>query len=156
MGESATCFYNLVSFGLCNALATFQKVVTKAFKPYLNKFMQVFLDDFNVYGNKKVHLEQLQKCLEECKLNGISLNLENCAFCVNSRILLRHIVCHDNLLVDPHKIIAITIMPTPMNPTKIKQFLGVASFYQHYFLDFANKAAPMCKLLKKDEKLLWT
>jgi hypothetical protein len=49
--------YNFMSFGLCNACATFQKVVTKIFKPYLNKFMQVFLDDFNLYGNKNDHLE---------------------------------------------------------------------------------------------------
>jgi hypothetical protein len=61
-------------FGLCNAPATFQKVVTKAFKEYLSKFMQVFLDNFNVYGSKKDHLGQLQKCLEECRQNGISLN----------------------------------------------------------------------------------
>jgi hypothetical protein len=54
-------------FGLCNALATFQKVVTNAFKEYLNKFMQVFLDNFSVYGSKKDHLGQLQKCLEECR-----------------------------------------------------------------------------------------
>jgi hypothetical protein len=120
MGESATCFYNLVSFGLCNALATFQKVVTKAFKPYLNKFMQVFLDDFNVYGNKKVHLEQLQKCLEECRLNEININLEKCAFCVNLGVFFRHIVCLDSLLVDPHKITIIIVMLAPTNLIKIK------------------------------------
>jgi hypothetical protein len=56
--------YNVMPFGLCNAPATFQKVVTKAFKEYLNKFMQVFLDDFNVYGSKRDHLGQLQSCLE--------------------------------------------------------------------------------------------
>jgi len=54
-------------FGPCNAFATFQKVVTKTFKEYLNKFMQVFLDKFSVYGSKKDHLGQLQKCLEECR-----------------------------------------------------------------------------------------
>jgi hypothetical protein len=82
-------------FRLCNALATFQKVITKTFKPYLNKFMQVFLDDFNVYGDKKDHLKQLQKCLQKCRLNGISLNLKKCAFYVNLGVLLGHIVCHD-------------------------------------------------------------
>jgi len=61
------------------------------FKPYLNKFMQVFLDDFSVYGNKKFHLEQLQKCLEECRLNGISLNLKKCSFCVNLGILTHNV-----------------------------------------------------------------
>jgi hypothetical protein len=60
--------------------------------------MQVFLDGFSVYGDKKDHLKKLQKCLEECRLNGFSLNLEKCAFCVNSRILLGQILCHDDLL----------------------------------------------------------
>jgi hypothetical protein len=82
--------------------------------------MQVFLDDFSVYGDKKDHLEQLHKCLKECRLNGISLNLEKRAFCVNSRILLGHIMCHDGSLVDPRKIITIIIMPIPTNLTKIK------------------------------------
>jgi hypothetical protein len=66
--------YNVMSFGLCNAPTMFQKVVTKTFKEYVNKFMQVFLDDVGVYGSKKDHLGQLQKCLEECRKNGINLN----------------------------------------------------------------------------------
>jgi hypothetical protein len=50
--------YNVsMPFGLYNASTIFQKIVTKTFKPYLNKFMQVFLDDFSVYGDKKDHLE---------------------------------------------------------------------------------------------------
>jgi hypothetical protein len=39
---------------------------------------------------------------------------------------------------------------------ELKRFLGATSFYRHYFQDFANKTAPMCKLLKKDEKFKWT
>ncbi len=48
--------YNIIPFGLCNVPITFQKVMTKTFKEYLNKFMQVFLDDFNVYGSKNDNL----------------------------------------------------------------------------------------------------
>jgi hypothetical protein len=81
-----------MSFGLCNVLATFQKMVTKTFEQYLNTFTQVFLDDFNVYGSKKNHLGQLQKCLEECRQNGIGFNPKKCAFYVDLGILLRHIV----------------------------------------------------------------
>jgi hypothetical protein len=91
--------------------------------------MQIFLDDFNIYGDKKDHLEQLPKCLEKCRLNGISLNLKKCAFCVNSGVLLNHIVCPDNLLVDPRKITTIIVMPPPTNIMEIKQFLGTTSFY---------------------------
>jgi hypothetical protein len=101
--------YNVMPFGLCNAHIIIQKVVTKTFKPHLNKFMQVLLDDFSVYGDKKDHLEQLQKCLEECRLNGISFNLEKCAFYVNLGVLFGHIVRHDNLLVDTRKTTTITL-----------------------------------------------
>jgi hypothetical protein len=86
-------------------------VVTKTFKEYLNKFMQVFMDDFSVYGSKKDHLGQLPKCLEECRRNGVSLCLEKCAFCVNLGVLLGHIVRSDGLLVDPIKNIVFTTMP---------------------------------------------
>jgi hypothetical protein len=117
--------YNFMPFGLCNVFATFQRVVTKPFKEYLNKFMQVFLDDFSVYGSKKDHLGQLQKCLEEWRRNGINLNLEKCAFCVNFNVLLGHIVCSDGLLVDPKKVTTIITMPVLVNVIKIKRFLGV-------------------------------
>jgi hypothetical protein len=50
----------------------------------------------------------------------LTLILKNCAFYVNLGILLGHIECHDTLLVDPRKIIAINIMPTPINLMKIK------------------------------------
>jgi hypothetical protein len=79
-------------FGLCNIPTTFQKVVTKTFKEYLNKFIQVFLDNFNVYGSKKDHLGQLQIFLEECKQNGISLNPKKCTFYVNLGVLFGHIM----------------------------------------------------------------
>jgi hypothetical protein len=53
ISEWGTYAYNVMPFGLCNVTATFQKVVTQTFKKYLNNFMQVFLDDFNVYGYNK-------------------------------------------------------------------------------------------------------
>ncbi len=108
--------YNVMLFGLYNIPATFQKLVTKTFKKYLKKFMQVFLDDFSVYGSKKDHLGQLQKCLEKCRQNSISLNPEKCAFCVNLGVLLGYIVCSD-VLVDPRKITTIIIMPVIINMT---------------------------------------
>jgi hypothetical protein len=98
--------------------------------------MQVFLDGFNVHGSKKDHLGQLQKCLEECRWNGINFNPKKCAFCVNLGVLFGHIICSDGLLVDPKKISAITTMPIPINMTEIKRFLGAIGFYQHYFQNF--------------------
>ncbi len=82
-----------------------------------------------MHGDKKEHLEQLQKCFKECRLNGISFNPKKCSFYVNSRVLFGHIVCHDTLLVDIRMITTITIMLALTNLIKIKQFLRAASFY---------------------------
>ncbi len=91
--------------------------------------MQVFWDHFSVYGNKENHLQQLQKCSEECHVNGINLNPKNVCFCVNYGVSLGHIVCNEGLLVDPQKIIAITTMLAPTNVIEIKKILGASCFY---------------------------
>jgi hypothetical protein len=53
-------------FGLCNAPATFQWAITKAFQEYIREFMQVFLDDFTIYGDAANHLHLLENCLCQC------------------------------------------------------------------------------------------
>jgi hypothetical protein len=121
--------HNVMSFGLCNALATFQKVVMKTFSLYFNDFMQVFLDDFSVFGNKSDHLVQLQKRLQECRENGISFDREKCALYVNLGVMLGQIVCSERLLVDPKKIMAIMNMSTSRNVIEIKCLLGAIGFY---------------------------
>jgi hypothetical protein len=73
-------------------------------------------------------MNHLKKCMIQCRNNGISINPKKCAFCVNSRVLLGHIVCEDGLLVDPRKINIIIDMPTLMNVTELKRFLGVPCF----------------------------
>jgi hypothetical protein len=112
-------------FGLCNVPTTFQKVVTKTFNKYLNEFMQVFINDFNVFGKKENHLEQLQKCLQECCINGINHNPKKCVFYVNYRVFVG---CLDKLMVDLRKIIAITSMPTLTKVTNIKRFWELLAF----------------------------
>jgi hypothetical protein len=88
--------------------------------------------------------------MTQCKNNGISFNLEKCAFCVNLGVLFGHIVYENGLPIDRRKINIIKKMPTLTNVIELKRFLRAPSFYQHYFRNFATKGAPMCKLLKKD------
>lgn len=103
----------MLPFGLCNGPSTFQRLMMMLFRKYLNTFMQVFLDDFSVFGERKEHLTQLRLCLERCREGGVSLNPEKCYFFVSSGKLLGHIVSKLGLLVDPDKIQAIRDMPAP-------------------------------------------
>jgi hypothetical protein len=91
--------------------------------------MQVFLTDFSVYGQKVEHFNHLKKCMTQCRNNGISFNPRNCAFCVNSGVILGHILYEDGLLVDPRKINIITKMPSQTNVIELKRFLGAPGFY---------------------------
>ncbi len=63
-------------FGLCNALAAFQIVMTYAFFEFLRKSMVVFIDDFNTQTSQEEHLEMLRACFQRCREVGISLNPE--------------------------------------------------------------------------------
>ncbi len=67
-------------FELCNTLTTFQKIVTQTFKEYFNDFMQIFLDDFNVYGNKEKHLNCLNKCIS-VEIMALASFQKMCIFC---------------------------------------------------------------------------
>jgi hypothetical protein len=71
-----------------------------------------------------------------CRNNGINLNPKKCAFCVNSGVLLGHIVCEDGLLVDPRKTNIITYMPTLMNVTKLNFFFRGSRFLLMIFQEF--------------------
>jgi hypothetical protein len=148
----------VVLFGLCNAPATFQRVMTVAFQAFLRKFMEIFLDDFCVYGSKEDHPEHLAKCFAQCDKYGISLNVAKCQFVVPFGKLLGHIVSANGIEVDPDKITLIVNFPRPTTIRGVRSFVGLASYYRRAIRSFAEIAAPLTKLLKKLEvgaHLVW-
>ena len=98
-------------FGLCNAPATFQRVMTVAFQVLLQKFMEIFLDDFCVYGNKIDHPKHLEKYFVQYAKYGISLNVAKCQFVVSFGKFLGHIVSAKGIEADPDKIALIVNFP---------------------------------------------
>jgi hypothetical protein len=125
-----TFAYNVMPFGLCNALATFQRVVTIAFQEYLRNFMEIFLDDFCVYSTWKEHANCLKKCFEQYRKFGISINATKPEFLVPCGRLLGHIVSKEGIVVDPDKIFAILLLPIPLHIMGVKSFLGGTRYYR--------------------------
>ncbi|KAL2642779.1 hypothetical protein R1flu_010366 [Riccia fluitans] len=91
--------YLVMPFGLKNAPSTFQRVVTTAFKEYLNDFMQTYLDNFTIYGSRTDHLGHLRKCLEKCRRFSISLNPDKSVFGVSSGVAFD--LLHNALVSSP-------------------------------------------------------
>ena len=119
------CFqYEVMPFGLKNSPAIFSRKVVVSFKYFIHKFIEVYFDDWKIFGIIKDHIESLRMMLERCHQYQISLNLKKCIFCALFGIMLGHVVCHDGILVDPTKVVIIVNLPPPTTLKKLRSTLG--------------------------------
>jgi len=91
----------VMPFGLKNASAIFLHVVIVVFKELIHKFLEVYFDDWTMFGLVKLHVASLRLMLDTSRRYQITLNLQNFLFCIPFRILLGHIVYRQGLIVDP-------------------------------------------------------
>ncbi|GJV36409.1 reverse transcriptase domain-containing protein [Tanacetum coccineum] len=138
-------------FRLCNAPATFQRCMTAIFHELIEDSMEVFMDDFFVFGSSFSHcLKNLEKMLKRCEETNLVLNWEKCHFMVKEGIILGHKVSGSGTEVDKAKIEVISKLPYPTNVKAIRSFLGHAGFYRRFIKYFSQIARPMTQLLVKD------
>ncbi|GKB83423.1 reverse transcriptase domain-containing protein [Tanacetum coccineum] len=111
-----TYAYRRMPFGLCNAPATFQRCMLAIFHDMIEESVEVFMDDFSVFGNSfDTCLNNLDKMLQRCKDAHLVLNWEKCHFMVKEGIVLGHKVSSTGLEVDKAKIDVISKLPPPTN-----------------------------------------
>jgi hypothetical protein len=140
-----------MSFGLCNAPASFQRRMMSIFSDMIEEIMEVFIDDFSIYGKTFDDcLENLDKILQRCEEKHLVLNWEKCHFMVREGIVLGHLVSERGIEVDGTKIKIIEQLPPPINIRGIQNFLGHCGFYRRFIKDFSHIARPLTNLLAKD------
>ncbi|XP_056697526.1 uncharacterized protein [Spinacia oleracea] len=111
-----TFAYRRMSFGLCNSPATFQRCMIAIFSDFIEDIMEVFMDDFSVYGSDfDVCLHNLSKVLKRCSEVNLVLNWEKCYFMVNEGVVLGHLISDRGIQVDREKIEVIEKLPPPVN-----------------------------------------
>ena len=146
-----TFAFRKMPFGLCNAPATFQRCMMSIFSDYIENSIEVFMDDFSVYGNSFDNcLENLTLVLKRCIETNLVLNWEKCHFMVKQGIVLGHVISEKGIEVDKAKVDLIRSLPPPSSVKEIRSFLGHAGFYRRFIQDFSKVSAPLCKLLQKD------
>ena len=144
-----TCPYGIFSFrqmpfGLCNAPATFQHCMMVIFTDMVQTFMEIFMDDFSVYGESfETYLCNLGKVLQRCEEKNLVLNWEKCHFMVNEGIVLGHKILRRGIEVDRAKIEAIERLNPPTSIKGIRSFLGHVGFYRRFIKNF-SKIAKRC------------
>ncbi|CAN6561349.1 unnamed protein product [Malus baccata var. baccata] len=146
-----TFAYRRMSFGLCNAPATFQRCMMSIFSGMVENIVEVFMDDFSVFGNSfDICLDNLSLVLERCRETNLVLNWKKCHFMVKHGIVLGHLISSKGIEVDKAKIKVIAKLPPPISVKNMRSFLGHAGFYRRFIKDFSKISRPLCNLLAKD------
>ncbi|GJY46011.1 putative reverse transcriptase domain-containing protein [Tanacetum coccineum] len=148
--------FQVMPFGLTNAPAVFMDLMNRVCKPYLDKFVIVFIDDILIYSkNKKEHEEHLKIILELLKKEELYAKFSKCEFWIPKVQFLGHVIDSEGIHVDPAKIESIKDWTSPKSPTEIRQFLGLAGYYRRFIEGFLKIAKPMTKLTQKKVKFEW-
>ncbi|GJS45501.1 reverse transcriptase domain-containing protein [Tanacetum coccineum] len=146
-----TFAYRRMPFGLCNAPGTFQRCMMAIFHDMIEKTMEVFMDDFSVFGDSfSTCLSHLDKMLKRCEDTNLVLNWEKSHFMVKEGIVLGHKISKSGIEVDRAKVDVIAKLPHPTTVKGVRSFLGHAGFYRRFIQDFSKIARPMTHLLEKE------
>ena len=133
----------VMMFGLKTAPSTFQRIITEIFNEYIPAFMQVFINNFFVYGQRLEHMTQLRLCLDQCRQALLSLNPPKCVFLVTSGNLLPHIVSQSGIAMDPDKVQAIMNAIVPSTTKALSRFLGQIKWHSRMLRHLADFATPL-------------
>jgi len=140
-----------MSFGPCNAPATFQRCIIFIFSDLVKHCVEIFMDDFCVFwSSSDDFLSNLSKVLKRYREKNLTLDWEKCHFMVTHGIVLGHIISHNGIEVDKAKTNLIVNLPPPTSVKAIRYSLGHAGFYRRFIKDFSRIAKPLTNLLAKD------
>ncbi|GKE02408.1 putative reverse transcriptase domain-containing protein, partial [Tanacetum coccineum] len=145
--------FQVMPFGLTNTPVVFMNLMNQVCKPYLDKFVIVFIDDILVYSkDEEEHGKHLKIILELLKKERLYAKFSMCDFWLDSVQFLGHVIDHSGGHVDPAKIESIKSQAAPTTPTEVRQFLRLAWYYQRFIEGFSFISKPLTKLTQKNKK----
>lgn len=149
--------FRVLPFGLCNAPATFQRLMDLVLAGLQWSSCLVYLDDVIVVGRSfQEHLKNLQSVFERLRGAGLKLQPGKCQLLRKKVHYLGHVISRDGVSTDPSKTEKVSNWPTPTSSRDVQQFLGLASYYRRFVRDFATIAKPLHRLTERTADFCWT
>ncbi|XP_020236380.1 uncharacterized protein LOC109815959 [Cajanus cajan] len=148
--------YVAMPFGVTNAPAIFIDYMNRIFRPFLDKFVVVFIDDILVYsGSMEEHKEHLKIVLQVLKEKQIFAKLSKCEFWLSEVKFLGHVISAQGIAVDPTKVEAVLRWERPKSVTEVRGFMGLAGYYRRFIEGFPKIVMPLTQLTRKDHPFVW-
>ena len=154
--REGTFAFKVMPFGLCNAGATFQRLMDLLMVGLTYKICLVYLDDIIVFSrDMKQHLERCRVVFSRLRSAGLKLKVSKCNMMRDSVQFLGHVVSGSGVATDPEKISKVKEWPQPKDIHDVKAFYGLCSYYRKFVKDFAKIAAPLTALMRAENKFVW-
>ncbi|GIL79609.1 hypothetical protein Vretifemale_8871, partial [Volvox reticuliferus] len=142
--------YTVLSFGLTNAPATFQAVMDRIFRPYIDKFIICYLDDILVFSKtREEHLQHLRQVFEILRREQLYAKRTKCHWAQPQVEYLGHIVSQDGVRMDPRKTSVVRDWPVPSSLQELRRFLGLTNYFRKFIERYSVIAAPLTNLTRK-------
>lgn len=148
--------YTVMSFGLKNAGATYQRAMTVIFSDMLHNKIECYVDDLVVKTRKREHhLNDLKRVFDRLRKHELKMNPLKCAFGVTSGKFLGFVVRHRGIEIDPSKIKAILEMPPPQTLKQLRGLQGTLAYIRRFISNLSGRCQPFTRLMKKDTPFIW-
>jgi hypothetical protein len=149
--------FKVMPFGLCNAPATFQRLMDLVLAGLQWSHCLIYIDDVVILGRSfEEHLQHLQQVFDRLQQAGLKLKPRKCHFLQRKVNYLGHVVSNKGIAPDPAKIEKIASWPIPNSPKEVQQFLGLAGYYRRFIQDFAEVARPLHRLTERNRPFKWS
>ncbi|UYV82560.1 K02A2.6-like, partial [Cordylochernes scorpioides] len=149
--------FNVMPIGLCNAPATFERLMEAVLQGLATETCIVYLDDIIVLGkNFEEHLSNIEKVFKRLEAANLKWSPKKCKLFKKEVAYLGHIISAEGVKTDPEKTETVRKWPTPKDLTQLRSFLGLCTYYRRFIPGFSNIARPLHRLTESGRPFVWT
>ena len=148
--------FTVMPFGLCNAPATFERLMEKVLHELQWQICLCYLDDILVFSKTaEEHMDRLKTIFDRLRNAKLKLKPKKCHFFQRKISFLGHVVSGEGIATDPGKIAKVMKCPSPKNVHEVRSVVGFMSYYRKFIPKFSEIAKPLIKLTEKNVPFKW-